>query len=198
MSELQPPTPAQLRHAREDLAYRAPETLSVGEKRLLDLAYPSAVESTPSRSQPTPAPDYTSDLGAEEPEPCGCEESVALKAQLIHTSDLLRQANDLLAAQQTSTLAAETRVEELEAEVGQLNAGYSGYSLKAETRIAELEAQCNDLARRVVDGKCTPAERRVLKAMARIPSDSMSWFDGISVLLDEAILAELARRAEVR
>jgi hypothetical protein len=40
----------------------------------------------------------------------------------------------------------------------------------------------------------TAADKAVLNAMALIPGDSMQWCDGISVAMDDAIKAELARR----
>jgi hypothetical protein len=46
------PTPEQLRHARGDLVYRSPETLTEAEKRLLKLAYPSLVPVEPDEGKP--------------------------------------------------------------------------------------------------------------------------------------------------
>jgi len=59
-------------------------------------------------------------------------------------------------------------------------------------------AACADASCRTFWGMKTAApidhDRAVLEAMARIPAESFEWCDGISVTLDEAIKAELARR----
>lgn len=118
------------------LALHTCVTALVAEVRVLDPGW-APVEPPPwppQRDSLAPAPDYHSGRAVEreqdtlppgpelpstlpDPEACSCDESVALRAQLVHMSGLLRDAEDRCAEQQGYTLRNAEHWEKAEAEL---------------------------------------------------------------------------------
>jgi hypothetical protein len=121
-----------------------------------------------------------------------------------------RAWNECAAAYEPLLVALGRRVAELEAErenLGEAIAATSATITKQNARMAELEAHHSiadkmavlqdRIDKTITDNVCTPAERRVLEAMARVPTEHL---EDVAAFADPeeacAAKAELARRKE--